>query len=246
MDFDASIILCTINEIENLPVLVKKIENIANFNYQLVFVDDGSTDGTREFILDYCRTHSNAKYVFNESKMSTLIAHYMGIKNSDGKFIIILDADLQHPPEKINEIYNNLEKGYDIVIASRYKNNEAKTRRDPVRGVISRVAEAFARLILKNARNTSDPLSGYFGFKNGLNLSINKKWRGYKILLFILSANPNSKIYEVPYIFQERGKGESKVAKGINYIRIYLTELLLAKRIEVKTEKQLTSNRKFI
>ncbi len=237
MDFDASIILCTINEIENLPVLVKKIENIANFNYQLVFVDDGSTDGTREFILDYCRTHSNAKYVFNESKRSTLIAEFVGIKNADGKYIIKLDADLQHPPEKINKIYENLKKGYDVVVASRYKNDDAKTKRDPVRGVISRVAEFLAIIILKNAKKTTDPLSGYFGFKKGLNLPINEKWRGYKILLFILSANPNAKVYDVPYIFLERENGESKITKGIDFLRIYLTELLLAKKIEIKSKR---------
>ena len=171
MNFDASIILCTINEIENLPVLVKKIENIANFNYQFVFVDDGSTDGTREFILDYCKGHSNAKYVFN------------------------------------------------------------------VRGVISRVAKFLAIIILKNAKKTTDPLSGYFGFKKGLNLPINEKWRGYKILLFILSANPSAEVYDVPYVFLERVKGESKIAKGIDYIRIYLTEIFLAKRIEIRNKR---------
>jgi dolichol-phosphate mannosyltransferase len=237
MDFDASIILCTVNEIENLPKVVEKIENVAKFNYQFVFVDDGSTDGTREYILNYCKNHNNAKYIFNDYKRSTVIAQYMGIKKSDGGFIIIMDADLQHPPEKIIEIYENLRNGYDIVVASRYLNDQAKTKRDPVRGVISRVAEELARITLKNTKKTTDPLSGYFGFKKGLNLSINEKWRGYKILLYILSANPDVKVKDVPYIFLERKRGESKVAKGIDFIRIYLTELILCKRIEVRARK---------
>jgi dolichol-phosphate mannosyltransferase len=148
-----------------------------------------------------------------------------------------MDADLQHPPEIINEIYENLQKGYDIVVASRYYNDQAKTKRSPIRGVISRVAEKLAKVILKNTKKTTDPLSGYFGFRKGLNLPINEKWRGYKILLYILSANPDVKVKDVPYIFLEREKGESKVAKGIDYIRIYLTELILCKRIEVRTRK---------
>jgi dolichol-phosphate mannosyltransferase len=237
MDFDASIILCTVNEIENLPSLVEKIENIAKFSYQFVFVDDGSIDGTREYILNYCKNHNNAKYIFNDHKRSTVIAQYMGIKKSDGRFIIIMDADLQHPPEIIKEIYENLQKGYDIVVASRYYNEQAKTKRSPIRGVISRVAEELAKVILKNTKKTTDPLSGYFGFKKGLNLPINEKWRGYKILLYILSANPDVKVKDVPYIFLERKKGESKVAKGIDFIRIYLTELILAKRIELRAKK---------
>jgi len=237
MDFDASIILCTVNEIENLPRLVERIENVANFNYQFVFVDDGSTDGTREYIINYCKNHNNAKYIFNDHKRSTVIAQCMGIKKSDGRFIIIMDADLQHPPEIINEIYENLKKGYDIVVASRYLNDQAKTKRSPIRGVISRVAEELAKVILKNTKKTTDPLSGYFGFRKGLNLPINEKWRGYKILLYILSANPDAKVKDVPYIFLEREKGESKVAKGIDFIRIYLTELILCKRIEIRARK---------
>ncbi|MEM4137037.1 glycosyltransferase [Metallosphaera sp.] len=238
MEFEASIILCTINEIENLPRLVEKIENVAKFNYQLVFVDDGSTDGTREYIIEYTKKHNNAKYVFNESKKSTLIAHYMGIQNADSKFIIIMDADLQHPPEKINEIYENLRKGYDIVIASRYLNDEAKAKRDPTRGLISRVAEALAVFTLKNAKKTTDPLSGYFGFKSDLKLEINEKWRGYKILLYILSSNPTAKVHDISYKFQEREYGESKVAKGLQFIRVYLTELILVKRIEIRAKKR--------
>ena len=237
MDFDASIILCTIDEIENLPKLVERIENVAKFSYQFVFVDDGSTDGTREYILNYCKNHNNAKYIFNDYKRSTVIAQYIGFKKSDGGFIIIMDADLQHPPEIINEIYENLKKGYDIVVASRYLNDQAKTKRDPVRGVISRVAEKLAKITLKNTKKTTDPLSGYFGFKKQLQLPINEKWRGYKILLYILSANPDVKVKDVPYIFLERKKGESKVAKGIDFIRIYLTELILCKRIEIRARK---------
>ncbi len=237
MEYDASIILCTVNEIENLPILVERIEKIAKFSYQIVFVDDGSTDGTREYITDYSKKHSNAKYIFNESKRSTLIAEYIGFKNSDGKFLIKLDADLQHPPEYITDIYENLKNGYDIVVASRYFNERSLGNRDPVRGLISRVAGALAFYLLENAKKTTDPLSGYFGFKNDLSLQINEKWRGYKILLYILSSNPNARVFDIPYKFQERESGESKIAKGLQFIRIYLTELILVKRIEIRAKK---------
>ncbi|MEM3593054.1 MAG: glycosyltransferase [Candidatus Micrarchaeia archaeon] len=237
MEFEASIILCTINEIENLPRLVEKIENVAKFNYQLVFVDDGSTDGTREYILEYTKKHNNAKYVFNEFKTSLLVADYIGFKNANGKFFITLDADLQHPPEKINEIYENLKKGYDIVVCSRYLNDEAKSKRNPVRGLISRIAGALAVFILKNSRKTTDPLSGYFGFRSDLKLEINEKWRGYKTLLYILSSNPDAKVHDIFYRFEERKEGESKIVKGLQFIRLYLTELILVKRLEIRSKK---------
>ncbi|MEM3431619.1 MAG: dolichol-phosphate mannosyltransferase, partial [Candidatus Micrarchaeia archaeon] len=80
-------------------------------------------------------------------------------------------------------------------------------------------------------------LSGYFGFKSDLRLEINEKWRGYKTLLYILSSNPDAKVHDISYWFQERENGESKIAKGLQFIRVYLTELILVKRLEIRTKK---------
>ncbi len=231
--YDASIVLCTVNEIENLPKLVKQIDEIVKFSFQYVFVDDGSTDGTREFIEDYTRMHSNAKFIFNPFLSSTLIAEYRGMKNSEGRYLIKLDADLQHPPEIINEIYKKLSQGYEIVVASRFVRDGPRAKRNPARGLVSRVAESLAKSFLKGARRTSDPLSGYFGVNSKLKLEINEKWRGFKMLLFILSFNPKARTIDVPYRFQERVNGKSKIANGLDFIRIYLTELILAKKIEM-------------
>jgi dolichol-phosphate mannosyltransferase len=239
MEWDASIILCTVDEIDNLPILVKRIEEIADFRYQLVFVDDGSKDGTREFIKDYCEKHKNTKHLFSEFKRTTLVAEYVGFKNSAGKYLIKLDADLQHPPEKIKEIYRELQQGNDIVIASRYLNANSGARRAPIRGVVSRVAQMLSLMTLRYARKSTDPLSGYFGMISGLALPIEEKWRGYKILLFILSANPDARVSDVPYEFKERTKGKSKIVSGFSYVKTYLTELFLAKRIEVRIRSKM-------
>jgi dolichol-phosphate mannosyltransferase len=104
-----------------------------------------------------------------------------------------------------------------------------------LRGLISRVAAALAKTYIKNARNTTDPLSGFFGFKKELRLNINEQWRGYKTLLFLIASNPNAKIGEIPYKFVEREKGESKIVSGLDFMRIYLTELVLIKRVELRS-----------
>jgi dolichol-phosphate mannosyltransferase len=237
MTLDASIILCTINEVDTLPKIVSQIENIANFNYEIIFVDDNSTDGTRDFILDYERKHGNAKHIFNDSKRSLLIANYQGINAADGKYIIIMDADLQHPAEKINDIYKKLNEGYDIVVASRYTDGGSPGNRKPVRGLISRVAAAMAKTYIRNARKTTDPLSGFFGFKNGLKLIIDERWRGYKTLLFLIASNPDARITEIPYKFNERISGESKIVSGLDFLRIYIIELVLIKRVEARSKE---------
>ena len=234
MDYDASIILCTINEIKTLPEVVSKIESVADFTYQIVFVDDNSRDGTRQFITEYCEKHENTKTAFNSSKRSLLIANYLGISKADGKLIIIMDADLQHPVERINDIFRKLKEGYDIVVASRYSPGGSTGNRKPIRGIISRIAGMSAKYFIKNSSETTDPLSGFFGFRKGMKLLIDERWRGYKTLLFLIASNPGAKIADVPYVFHERSAGKSKIVDGTDFLLTYLTELVLVKRVETR------------
>ncbi|WMT53755.1 glycosyltransferase [Ferroplasma acidiphilum] len=232
---DLTIVLATLNEIENLPKLTERIDFILNMRklkYQLLFVDDNSKDGTREFIIDYCKKNPLSKYIFSDHKQSTLIANYRGIKDADGIYIIIMDADLQHPPEYITTIYDTLLDNYDIVITSRYLKNGGTGNRKPLRGVISRGAIFLAKMMLSTSRNITDPVSGYIGLRNGLKLHINDKWKGYEIGIVLRASNPYAKIKEIPYVFKERYAGKSKVTSDISFIQIYIRELLRAKKIE--------------
>jgi dolichol-phosphate mannosyltransferase len=244
-NIDLTVVLATLNEIDNLPKLVSALDSILskhNLRYQFLFVDDNSKDGTKEFIRKYCSENKFSKYIFSDYKESTLIARYRGIQNADGKYIVIMDADFQHPPEYIVNIYDNLLNGYDIVIASRYVKGGSTGNRMPIRGLISRIASEFAKLLLNTSRNISDPVSCYIGMRNGLNLDINNKWRGYEIGIFLRASNPDARIKEIPYRFAERENGSSKVTSSINFIRIYLIELLLAKKVESKRRIALTTN----
>ena len=92
-NIDLTIVLESLNEIENLPLLCSSIDSILSkqkIKYQLLFVDDNSKDGTREFIIDYCNKNPLSKYIFNECKQSPLIARYQGIKIAAGNHNIII------------------------------------------------------------------------------------------------------------------------------------------------------------
>jgi len=231
-----SIILCTVNEGENLPRLLEEIENSMNYTFHIIFVDDGSTDGKRDFIESYCSIHPGSKKIYNEHKMSLLIANHMGMRESSSKYTVIMDSDLQHPVDAINDIVKKLDEGCDICVASRYSPGGSPGNRKPIRGLISRVAEYMARIMIRGANKTSDPLSGYFGFRTGLNFFIDERWRGYKTLLFLLASNPRARVCDVPYRFREREKGESKIVSGIGFLLRYTTEIILIKRTEMKAE----------
>ncbi len=239
-NIDLTIVLATLNEIGNLPVLCSGIDTTLknkNIKYQLLFVDDNSRDGTKEFIIEYCKKNTLSKYIFNDHKQSTLVARYQGIKQANGKYIVIMDADLQHPPKYLSNIYDNLLKNYDMVIASRYVKNGSTGNRKPIRGLISRGASFLARALLRSSRNIKDPVSCYIGFKNGLKLDIEKGWKGYEIGIFLRASNDNVRVKEIPYIFAERERGKSKVTSNTDFLGIYVMELILAKKVEIRNYK---------
>lgn len=235
-----SIILATLNESDNLLSLLNRIGNSVNFDYEIIFIDDGSTDGTRDIILKYSETHNNCRYIFGDRKSGTAIAKYKGILEARGDYLIIMDSDLQHPPEKLMELFNAMEEGYDFVVFSRYLTEGSVGNRMPIRGVISRIAGFVAKIFLKEARQLSDPLSNFIGFRANLNIP-EIKWFGYEIQLAILSFNPDLKIRELPYVFHEREKGSSSVTSTMRFPLIFLKEMLRYAKIDRVSEKAIES-----
>ncbi len=233
----ASIILATYNEAENLPELLIRIQNSANFDFQVIFVDDGSTDGTRDLILNYCKSHNGSRYIFRDNKNGTAIARYSGIMVATGHYIIIMDSDLQHAPEKIVDLYQSLEEGYDFAICSRYILNASAGNRMPIRGVISRTATLIAKLALKSARSLSDPLSNFVAFKSTLVVP-RISWYGYEIQLAILSNNDNLKIKEIPYKFHERENGMSSITSSLTFPINFMREMLIYAKMLKKHRNQ--------
>jgi len=200
---DLSIIMPTLNEEENVKVLI----NILNRLYkeaEILVVDSGSKDKTKDAALKL-----NAKVV--ETGKGLCRAVLEGIKKAKNNFIVVMDADLQHPPELVKEIYENL-KYNDIVIGTRF-NREDYGDLSLVRYFLSRIANFTARKFLNIKVN--DPMSGFFGIKRDLAKKINEEKcvkEGYKVLFDILKQFNNIKIKEVRYKFQIRKIGESKLS----------------------------------
>ncbi|MGI8316287.1 glycosyltransferase family 2 protein [Halobacillus mangrovi] len=127
-----SLILPSFNEEENIPLIYDNLHHImalVNYDYELIFIDDGSEDQTLEYIQDLARKHPHVKYVSftrNFGKEAALLA---GLEKSKGDAVIIMDADLQHPAFLIPEMIQGYEEGYDQVIAKRNRNGESPLRK---------------------------------------------------------------------------------------------------------------------
>jgi dolichol-phosphate mannosyltransferase len=143
----------------------------------------------------------------------------------------VMDADLQHPTEVIPSMLSRLEGGAAVVVASRYAPGGTAGSRSAGRIAISRGAEWTAKLLLPAARRVSDPISGFFGFRREVWIPLNSQYRGYKLLLFVLAMVDQRPVAEVPFRFEPRTEGASKVVQGPAFIRHFLIEAILARRL---------------
>lgn len=226
-----SIVIATLNERENLPVLVDRLRASGLPSFEVVVVDDGSTDGTRDFLTDLSREDPRFRLIFHDGKQTTVRAQGRGIEAASGEFVVILDSDLQHPPELIPALVREVERRASLVVASRYAPGGTAGPRTLGRVLLSRGAEWLAKLIVPEARAISDPMSGFFAFPRRVYRPLDPRYRGYKLLLFLLVMNRGCTVAEMGYRFGPRGGGASKVTESSNFIPVFLAEVLLARRL---------------
>ncbi len=225
-----SVVLATLNERANLPALFDRLGSLALPSTEFLIVDDGSTDGTREYVAERAARDARFRLLVHEGKQTTLRAQCQGIDEARGEYLVIMDADLQHPPETIPGILRGLEAGASLVVASRYSPGGSPGPRAPVRFVLSHGAEWLAKLLLPSARPVSDPVSGFFGFRRTLWRPLDPRFRGYKLLLFVLVMADRQRVSEVGFRFEPRASGSSKLTQGFGFIRIFLVELFHARQ----------------
>lgn len=118
-----SIVIPVYNESESLPLLYKRlnevISQINNYNFEILFINDGSKDSTLDIIKQYRKENDNISYVDFSRNFGKEVAIIAGLDYSVGESVIIMDADLQDPPEIIPELIKYWEQGYDDVYAKR-------------------------------------------------------------------------------------------------------------------------------
>ncbi len=225
-----SVVLAVLNERRSLPELFERLRAVGLPPWEAIVVDDGSSDGSREYVAELARRDRRVRLLLHEGRQTTLTAQCMAIETARGRYVAVMDADLQHPPELLPALVGELERGAAVALASRYAPGGSPGARPPLRAVLSRGAEAIARMLLPATRGVGDPVSGYFALRRDVFVAPVKGTRGYKLLLFVLVMARGRRVREVPFRFEARSSGTSKVTSGVGFVRLFLTELLLARR----------------
>lgn len=124
-----SILVPTYNEEENINNVVIKLENILNeklknYDYEIVFIDNCSTDNTRNLLIDSCQKNKNVKAIFNAKNFGITRSVFYGLTQTTGDCTILIYADFQEPPELIPKLIEEWENGYKIVIGKKNSSKE--------------------------------------------------------------------------------------------------------------------------
>lgn len=213
-----SIIIPTYNESKNIINVLDTIsKNLPkNILTEAIVVDDNSPDGTGKIVDEYLQNFKKiANYTINiihrKTKEGLGSAILKGIQQAKGDMIVVMDSDFSHPPQIIPKLIESIKKyPYDIAVASRYIKG-GKIQGWPLK---RKIMSKFATLIAKKGLgiDTKDPMSGFFAFKRNIIKELNIDAIGYKILLEILVKTKGVSIKEIPYTFQDREFGSSKLS----------------------------------
>jgi dolichol-phosphate mannosyltransferase len=207
-----SIIVPTFNEAENVEHVISRCRDaMGSREYELIIVDDDSPDETWRVAERASEEMDSVQVVRRQSErgLGTAVAH--GFERATKDFCVVIDADLQHPPELIPELANHVTEYVDIVIGSRYRKGGRVVNWPLSRRVISRGAIGVTKLCLQETRGLNDPLSGFFLVRRSVVDGADLEPMGYKILLEVLVQCEYGHVVEVPYQFDERRFGRSKL-----------------------------------
>ena len=224
-----SLIIPTYQESQNIGALVERLTHLLDSRipdrYELIIVDDNSPDRTWEVALEVARVYPQLKVMRRQSEKGLSTAVIRGWQVARGEILGVIDADLQHPPEALLQLYAKIERNADLAVASRHVEGGGVSEWSLARRILSRGAQLLGLMVLPRVvSRVSDPLSGYFLLRRTAIQGKEMKPTGYKILIEVLGRGQFERIEEVGYVFQERSEGESKVTI-VHYLQ-YIQHLL--------------------
>ena len=214
-----TVIVPTLNEEDNIERLVRLIfKTLGTRDTHVLIVDDDSTDRTHEVVSELCNEFSDLHMIVRKGERGLGSAVRLGASHFRENQIVVMDADLSHNPKYLPSMFEELERGFDVVVGSRYVPKGDIVGWLGSRIAISKVATAIARIVFRVP--VSDPMSGFVGCKSGRLLEEGFDHADFKFLLEMLVKNRSLRVTEIPIVFQDRAKGTSKL--GAMTIALYL------------------------
>jgi dolichol-phosphate mannosyltransferase len=212
---DLTIVVPTLNERDNLePLLTSLTAVLGDVSWEVIFVDDDSSDGTADHARFLARRNVRVRSLQRIGRRGLSTACIEGVLASASPYVAVMDGDLQHDERLLPRMLDVLRhEPVDLVIGSRYvAGGEIGEGLSSSRARASGFATWLARLICK--AEIADPMSGFFMFRREIFEAAvrNLSGQGFKILLDLLASSSQPlRVRELPYKFRKRRYGESKL-----------------------------------
>ena len=211
---EISVVIPTYNERENIENLIPNLEHVLKENGiigEIIIIDDNSQDGTARIVEEFNKKYKNIKLVSREKKEGVGSARKVGFSLATKEIIISMEGDNTHNPQYVPLFIDKIEKGYDLVIGSRYLKESQIVNWPLKRRIISKVANFIARFFA--GVRVTDVTSGYRAFRKNMYSKFTIDSDGYPFNMeFACEAHSRGfKIAEIPIIFKDREKGKTKL-----------------------------------
>jgi dolichol-phosphate mannosyltransferase len=211
-----SLVVPTLNEAKNIQALLQRAHatlSTVTQSFEIIVVDDSSEDGTANLAEEMSATLANVRVIKRSATRDLSRSVLDGWAAAKGDVLAVIDADLQHPPERLSDLLNPMiDANIDLAVASRSAKGGGVSEWALQRRVISWGATFIATLLVPGVlRVVRDPMSGFFAVRRDVLATGSLDPSGYKILLEVLSKTAYTSVIEIPYIFEERKNGVSKL-----------------------------------
>jgi dolichol-phosphate mannosyltransferase len=208
-----SIIIPTLYEEENIVPLVSEIAACAIPFREILFVDDHSTDATCDKIRALAGTDPIRLIEQDGAGPGLATAIMSGARAARGEILLVMDADLSHPPDRIKDLVAPLFAGTaDLVVGSRYVKGGSTQGWPAWRRAVSRAGAALAHPLT----GIHDSMCGFFAIGRSRLLELAPQTSGFKIVFeTMLRARGTLRVREIPIVFRQRVHGKSKMSFGV-------------------------------
>lgn len=226
-----AVVIPTFNECQNVRPMVQALSAaLQGIDFELIFVDDDSPDGTALQVRELARAGARVRLVHRIHRRGLSSAVVEGMMSSSAPYLAVIDGDLQHDETILPEMLRRLKAGgIDLVIGTRHREGGSMGEFSRARVILSKFGQRLSALVCH--ATVSDPMSGFFAVRREYLDEVVRSLSciGFKILVDLLASSRRAvHIEEIGYTFRNRLHGHSKLdlLVGLEYVELLLDKLV--------------------
>jgi dolichyl-phosphate beta-glucosyltransferase len=236
---ELSIVVPAYNEQLRITSFMKNLLDFSKKHlesYEIIIVDDGSTDNTYQVVKDLIRDHENTRVITYNKNKGKGFAVFQGILNAKGEFVLFIDADGSTPPEEImnmNKIYKR--HGYDVIIGTRIDETSSIENPQPIsRKLLSLIFNIYSNLLFHLSVN--DLLCGFKGFKKEVAIRLFENLQSFRwefdVEILYKARKLNYSLYQIPIKWKhEEGSKIKKSDPFFIFLNLFKLRLKFLKKV---------------